>query len=149
MLNLLKVIMKTWVTLFIINIILVSFTAQKMKFSIKNFVSKFNQIRSFRRIWSHLLKKSLMKNFIYCAVFTVNFEHSQHVNQVFSCWFKPFYVNVPFYTPWKHSQGMQKRTLIWKSEACTCQLRISNFRIYLHNYGTLSNPSCAVHFTKL
>ena len=35
-----------------------------MKFSIKSFSSKFDQIRSFVRIWSHLLKKSLMKNFI-------------------------------------------------------------------------------------
>ena len=35
-----------------------------MKFSIKNFFIKFDQIRS----WSHLLKKSLMENFIFCAV---------------------------------------------------------------------------------
>ena len=33
-------------------------TAQKMKFSIKEM-----------RIWSHLLKKSLMENFIFCAVY--------------------------------------------------------------------------------
>ena len=32
-------------------------TAQKMKFSIKDFFSKCDQIRSFLRIWSHLLKK--------------------------------------------------------------------------------------------
>ena len=43
-------------------------TAQKMKFSIKDFFRKCNQIRSFQRIWSHLLKKSLMENFIFCAV---------------------------------------------------------------------------------
>ena len=43
-------------------------TAQKMKFSIKNYFSKCDQIRSFLRIWSHLLKKSLMENFIFCAV---------------------------------------------------------------------------------
>ena len=43
-------------------------TAQKMKFSIKSFFSKFDQICCFLRIWSHLLKKSLMKNFIFCAV---------------------------------------------------------------------------------
>ena len=43
-------------------------TAQKMKFSIKNFFSKRDQICSFLRIWSHLLKKSLMENFIFCAV---------------------------------------------------------------------------------
>ena len=36
------------------------FTAQKMKFSIKDFSSKCDQIRS--------LEKSLMENFIFCAV---------------------------------------------------------------------------------
>ena len=43
-------------------------TGQKMKFSIKGFLSKFDQTRSFLRIWSHLLKKSLIENFIFCAV---------------------------------------------------------------------------------
>ena len=41
---------------------------QKMKFSIKDFFSKCDQIRSFLRIWSHLLKKFLMENLIFCAV---------------------------------------------------------------------------------
>ena len=45
-------------------------TAQKMKFSIKDFFSKCDQIRSLLRIWSNLLKKSLMENFIFCAVVT-------------------------------------------------------------------------------
>ena len=43
-------------------------TAQKMKFSITDFSSKCNQIRSFMGIWSHLLKKFVMENFIFCAV---------------------------------------------------------------------------------
>ena len=43
-------------------------TAQKIKFSIKDFFTKCDQIRSFLRIWSHLLKKFLMENFIFCAV---------------------------------------------------------------------------------
>ena len=34
-----------------------------MKFSIKDFFSKCDQIRGFLPIWSHLLKKSLMENF--------------------------------------------------------------------------------------
>ena len=42
--------------------------AQKMKFSIKDFSSKCDQIRSLQRIWSHLLKKSLIENFIFCAL---------------------------------------------------------------------------------
>ena len=45
------------------------FTAQKMKFSIKNLFSKCDQIRSFLRIWQHLLKKSVMENFMFCEVF--------------------------------------------------------------------------------
>ena len=36
----------------------------KMKFSIKDFFSKCDQIHSFLRIWLHLLKKSLIRNFI-------------------------------------------------------------------------------------
>ena len=44
------------------------YTAKKMKFSIKDFFSKCDQIHSFLRIWSHLLKKSLIENSIFCAV---------------------------------------------------------------------------------
>ena len=36
-----------------------------MKFPIKDFFNKGDQIRSFLRIWSHLLKKCLMGNFIF------------------------------------------------------------------------------------
>ena len=39
-----------------------------MKFFFKDFYSKCDQIRSFLRIWSLLLKKSLLENFIICAV---------------------------------------------------------------------------------
>ena len=46
-------------------------TAQEMKFSITDFFSKCDQICRKLRIWSHLLKKSLMENFIFCAVLQV------------------------------------------------------------------------------
>ena len=39
-----------------------------MKFSIKDLFSKYDQIRRKLQIWSQLLKKPLMKNFIFCAV---------------------------------------------------------------------------------
>ena len=42
-------------------------TAQK--FLIKDFFRKCDQIHRFLRIWSHLLKKSLMENFIFCVVY--------------------------------------------------------------------------------
>ena len=39
-----------------------------MKFSINDSFSKCDQILSFLRIWSHLLKKSLIENFIFYEV---------------------------------------------------------------------------------
>ena len=42
-----------------------------MKFSITDFFSKCDQIRRKLRIWSHLLKKSLIENFIFYAVAVV------------------------------------------------------------------------------
>ena len=42
-----------------------------MKFSIKEFFSKCDQIRSFLWIWSHLLKKSLMENFIFREMYSL------------------------------------------------------------------------------
>ena len=41
---------------------------KKWSFSSRIFFHKCDQISSFLRIWSHLLKKSLMKNFIFCTV---------------------------------------------------------------------------------
>ena len=50
------------------NIELTLHCKKKMKSSIKDFFSKCGQIRRFLRSWSHLLKKSFMGNFIFCAV---------------------------------------------------------------------------------
>ena len=50
-----------------------------MKFSIEDFFSKCDQIRSKLRIWSHLLKKSLMEKFIFCAVVVIyNFSKMEN-----------------------------------------------------------------------
>ena len=43
-------------------------TYQRMKFFIKDLLNKCDQIRRKLRIWSHLLKKTLMENFIFCTV---------------------------------------------------------------------------------
>ena len=44
-----------------------NYTTQKMNLSIKDFFSKYDQICRKLQIWSHLLKKSLMENFIFCT----------------------------------------------------------------------------------
>ena len=51
-----------------------------MKLSIKIIFIKCDQIHSFLRIWSHLLKKSLMENFIFCAVRGILNENHYPVN---------------------------------------------------------------------
>ena len=48
-----------------------------MKFSIKDFFSRCDQIRSFLRNWSYLLKEFLMENSIFCAVINKNFLSSR------------------------------------------------------------------------
>ena len=66
------------------NAVVLKICGQKMKFSINDFSSKCNQIRSFLRIWSHLLEKSLIENFIFSAVNGVQFDdtrsHRSHDN---------------------------------------------------------------------
>ena len=51
-------------------------TVQKMKFSIKNSFSKCDQIHSFLRIWSYLLKKSSMENLTFCTLWFAKFKTS-------------------------------------------------------------------------
>ena len=55
-------------------------TAQKMKFSIKDSFSKCDHIRRKLRIWSHLVKKSLMENSIFCAVNSNNITNTLILN---------------------------------------------------------------------
>ena len=57
---------------------LLIYTAQKIKFSIKDFFSKCDQIRSFLRFWSYLLKKSFMENFIFCVVLLLPFLYKEY-----------------------------------------------------------------------
>ena len=71
--------------------VLTGVSAQKNKFCIKDFFSKCNQICSFLRIWSDLLKKSLMDNFIFCAVYLSN-PVVREIDVSYQC----FYLALPF-----------------------------------------------------
>ena len=55
-----------------------SITAQKIKFPIKNFFSKCDQLR----IGPHLLKKSLMERFIFCVVHGVKENEKENTEEV-------------------------------------------------------------------
>ena len=72
--------------------VVVYYTAQKMKFPIMDLFGKCDLIRSFLRIWLHLLKKSLMENFIFCAVFAV-FSVVEHLNFYHTVQFRKLHDN--------------------------------------------------------
>ena len=67
-------------------LVMVTYTVLKINFSIEDFFNKCDQIRSFLRIWSHLLNKSLIKNFIVCAVESVQIKFSKL--QICNCYQK-------------------------------------------------------------
>ena len=60
------------------DLILWANTAQKMKFSMEEFFSKCDKIRGKLQIWSHLLKNSLIENFIFL-------QCNLHIR---ACWLK-------------------------------------------------------------
>ena len=70
-------------------------TAQKMKFSIEDFLSKCDRNGRKLRIWSHLLKKSLILKHFLCSVgstllsFTSNFSFSCHTSPFHALRFYP------------------------------------------------------------
>ena len=93
-----------------------SLTAQNMKFSIKD-------------LWSHLLKKSLMKNFIFCAVsissiLSLYMEIRVRKNSYFGIFYtvmikmiwRSYYQDIESYDEVKIKLGMQACHSLWPSK---------------------------------
>ena len=74
-----------------------------MKFSIKHFFGGCRQIRRKLRIWSHLLGKSLMEGFIFCAVCS-KFESSARARLVFRSLYR---------FQWYFTHGFDFRHSLW------------------------------------
>ena len=109
-------------------------TAQKNKFSIKDFFSKCDQIR--RWIWSHLLKKSLIENLIFRAVLV--FGSAKLLWMTWPCLkkFRKIY----------HSHTMHKKCKIlhFQTDLVTFTEEILNGKLYfLHSdkHGSFQNLS--------
>ena len=97
-----------------------------MKFSINDFFSKCDQIRSFLRIWLHLLKKSLMENFIFCAValpYRIQSTdlHYKSVENIGLKWFNSFSVNLC--KSRMASEICEHKVLVWKKSELRVDLR--------------------------
>ena len=81
----------------------VSFTAQKMKFYIVDFFSKWDQIRSFLQTWSLVPKKSVMENFSFlCSVLTVVCEIVLRIGST-GCLFNWEPIVLEYFNKSKHS----------------------------------------------
>ena len=76
-------------------------TAQTMKFHIKDFFSKCDQIWRKQRIWSLLLKNFFMENFIFCAVVYIT------TYSVYKYW-------VPSYIAAHTSLKLLTRAMLWE-----------------------------------
>ena len=70
-----------------------------MRFSIKDFFSKYVQTRKKLRIWSHLLKKSLMENFIFLCIVGYIYIFELSIN--------PFLANVLISYPLKTREKLR------------------------------------------
>ena len=84
------------------------FTAQKIKFSIKHFFSNCDQIRSCLRIWSHLLKKSLIENFNFSP--SGYFKKCGHLGTIFLSVLQIFDSCVPKYIAYGYVKVFQNNT---------------------------------------
>ena len=70
---------------------------QKMKFSVKEFFHKCDQKPSFQRIRSHLMKKSLMENFIFSAVIVT----LEDINETSGCFVFKYILDKKNFLPFR------------------------------------------------
>ena len=87
-----------------------------MKFSIKDLFRKLDQICRKLRIWSHLLKKSIMENFIFCAVKVIFKQKAKHNN--YWIFLILFVFTVAFFLELETREGwIVQRVLLYKLAA--------------------------------
>ena len=119
-----------------------------MKFFIKDFFSKCDQIRSFMWIWSHLPKKSLMENFIFCAK---NFLCSGSLAKINKCllWRYVVCYTYKLYAfgigVWRSVNWLWKWFFFWKSFPDLDDLDINDF-FYNHLLWLVSFSLALTHF---
>ena len=97
-----------------------------MKFFIEDFFSNCEQICSFLRIWAHLLKKSSMENFIFCAVIFAKLF-------IIDVWQGPMY-NPAFSFELQKYKSVRKTNSIVESSQNQIYLFIYYLFIYLFIY---------------
>ena len=88
------------------------------EYSFRDFFSKCDQIHRKLRVWSHLLKKSSMENFIFCAVP----QTSDTINEVFHYGFLSRKLRI-----WSH---LLKKCVMETSYFVQCVFKVSNHKTF-------------------
>ena len=99
-----------------------------MKFTFKDFFSKCDQICGRLQIWSHLLKKSLVENFIFCAVklkFSVKY-FIRKCKQTREC-IKSYFTLSVFYQLKIRVAVIQEPLNLFGMQHCVKSVRIQSF----------------------
>ena len=87
-----------------------------MKFSIKDFFIKCDKIRSFLRIQSHLLKKSLMDNFIFCTFNLISISIFFLFKSIDCVFINTFLVNFLILYPLKTPESLWLLVFSWDTK---------------------------------
>ena len=106
------------------------FTVQKMKFSIKDFFIKCDQIRSFLRIWSHLLKTCFIENFTFCAV-AYSEAYSVAYTEAYSAQYQTSLIEL-FLRKYVTAKGFTEKSI--SRQIFLCKIRTLVFRTWLNIY---------------
>ena len=115
-------------------------TAQKKKFFIKDFYCKWDQIRSFLRIWSHLQKKYLMENLIFCQLGNSDYPGSfqnKSVSSSFKWVFQVYFI--PGQTKGRRKTFLERTSIDLSSKlSFTCGRNVNSYKSVHHPIPTLS-----------
>ena len=104
-----------------------------MMLFIKYFFSKCDQIHRKRRIWTHLLKKSLMENIIFCAVKSACTMSSYFIKGLWNV------------SPFKISILIEKKKSKIEKLIDICDTRIKSFNVYPRQLLWLWVPKTLSH----
>ena len=115
----------------------ISGTAQKVKFSIKNFFSKCDKIHRKSRAW--LLKKFLMENFIFCGV-SIVYRYYRNISKI-----SKFTLNIFIYS-WNYREVSFWNIPYFVKSMHINRLLTTSFRGLLHQNFILAFFNTYVYF---
>ena len=109
-------------------------TAQKLTFSIKDFLSNCDQMSSFVRIFSHLMKKFLMENiiFVQCSlrdpIHVQEYNRSKETRNMLRLFLKKSCI--------QKASGAEKKQYHWKNVTNNCQYMLwrTSSQVFSENY---------------